>query len=113
MALILTTASRLSCPHQGTVQLAAGRTQLTVDGKPALARSDVMGRPIAGCTTPASNTTKPCTTVVSVLAGESLLLSAGGPKVLTADARGMTDGLSGGPVQWSVTSAGQTKLEAS
>jgi hypothetical protein len=33
--------------------------------------------------------------------------------VLTTDAQGLTDGLAGGPVQWSVQSAGHTSLEAS
>jgi hypothetical protein len=51
--------------------------------------------------------------VTSVLAGEALHLSAGGMPVLTADAKGLTDGLAGGPVQWSVQSAGHTSLEAS
>ncbi len=114
MALILTTASRLGCPHGGTVQLTAGRTGLTVDGKPVLAKADVVGKAITGCSTVTSSTppTKQCLTVTSVIAGESLLLSVGGMKVLTADALGLTDGLVGGPVQWTVTSAGHTKLES-
>lgn len=114
MAQILTTASRLGCPHGGTVQLTAGRTALTVDGKPVLAKVDVVGKPISGCTTVPSSSppTNKCLTVTSVIGGESVLLSAGGMKVLTADAVGLTDGVVGGPVQWTVTSAGQTKLEA-
>lgn len=116
MPQILTTGSRLGCPHGGTVQLSAGRSQLTVAGKPVLAKPDVMGKSISGCATPTSSgppPTKQCTTVTSVIAGEAQLLSAGGMKVLTANALGLTDGLSGGPVQWTVTSAGQTLLEAS
>ncbi len=114
MALILTTASQLGCPHGGTVALTAGRTALTVDGKPVIAKVDVVGKPISGCSTVTSSSppTKQCLTVTSVIAGESLLLSVGGMKVLTADALGLTDGLVGGPVQWTVTSAGHTKLES-
>lgn len=112
MAHVLTTGSQLRCPHGGKVQLTAGRRQLTVDGKATLAKVDVTGKPISGCSTPASNTTKPCTTVVSVLAGESALLSVDGLNLLTANAQGLTDGVAGGPVRWNVTSAGHTKLEA-
>lgn len=112
MPQILTTDSRLGCPHGGSVQLSGGRTALTVDGKPVLAKIDVMGKLISGCTTPTSTSTKQCTAVTSVLAGESTRLSAGGMPVLTASALGLTDGINGGPVQWSVTSAGQSKLEA-
>ena len=112
MPKILTTGSQLGCPHGGSVQLSGGRTALTVDGKPALAKIDVMGKPISWCSTVASNSTKPCTAVTSVLAGESTVLSAGGMPVLTANALGLTDGLAGGPVQWTVKSAGQNRLEA-
>ena len=52
--------------------------------------------------TSSSSPTKQCLTVTSVIAGESLLLSVGGMKVLTADALGLTDGVVGGPVQWTV-----------
>lgn len=112
MPRILTTGSTLACPHGGSVQLTGGRSTLTVEGKPVLAKVDVVGKAISGCSTPASSSTKPCTTVTSVVAGESTALSAGGMAVLTASALGLTDGISGGPVQWSVSSAGQSKLEA-
>src|SRR5918998_2407809 len=113
MATILTTGSKLACPHGGSVQLSAGRTQLTVDGKPVLAKADVMGKPISGCTTVTNPQTgaKQCMTVATVLAGEAQHLSVGGMPVLTTQAKGLTDGSGPGPVQWSVQSAGQTKLE--
>jgi hypothetical protein len=115
MPTILTTASKLTCPHGGRVQLSAGRTQLSVNGKPVLAKADVMGKPISGCSTPTSPQagTKQCLTVTSVLAGEALHLSVAGMPVLTTQATGLTDGLAGGPVQWSVQSAGHTLLEGS
>jgi hypothetical protein len=115
MATVLTTGSTLACPHGGTVQLGAGRVQLTVGGRPVLAKADVMGAPISGCTTVTSPPagTKQCMTVTAVLAGEAQHLSAGGMPVLTTDATGLTDGVASGPVQWSVRSAGHTSLEAS
>jgi hypothetical protein len=115
MTQILTTGSKLACPHGGSVQPGAGRPQLTVGGSPVLAKADVLGSPISGCATVTDpqTGTKQCLTVTSVLAGEALHLSAGGMPVLTADAKGLTDGLAGGPVQWSVQSAGHTSLEAS
>jgi hypothetical protein len=115
MATILTTGSKLACPHGGSVQLSAGRTRLTVAGNPVLAKADVVGKPVSGCTTVTNPQagTKQCLTVVSVLAGEAQHLSVGGMPVLTTDAQGLTDGLAGGPVQWTVQSAGHTSLEAS
>jgi hypothetical protein len=115
MAEILTTGSKLTCPHGGSVQLSAGRTQLTIDGKPVLAKVDVMGKPVSGCSTVTNPQagTKQCLTVASVLAGEAQLLSVGGMPALTTSAQGLTDGLAGGPVQWSVQSAGHTLLEGS
>ena len=115
MTQILTTGSKLNCPHGGTVKLSSGRPQLTVDGKPVLAKRDVQDRPISGCATVTNpqTGTKQCLTVKSVLAGEAQHLSVGGLAALTADANGLTDGLAGGPVQWTVQSAGHTLLEAS
>lgn len=113
MGAVLTTGSQLACSHGGTVKLTKGRSALAVNGKPVLARADVVGATVSGCSTPQSNNTKPCLIVTSLLAGESTGLDVGGQKVLTATARGLTDGLTAaGPGQWSVRSAGQTKLEA-
>lgn len=114
MAMVLTTGSRLGCSHGGSVTLTGGRSALTVDGKPVLARLDVLGAVVSGCGTPATSSTKPCTAVTSLIAGEATRLSVGGQKVLTTGARGLTDGVSAdGPGQWSVQSAGHSKLGAS
>ncbi len=113
MSAVLTTGSQLACTHGGTVTLTNGRSALTVDSKPVLARGDVVGATVSGCSTPQSNTTKPCQSVTSLITGESTALTVGGQKVLTTNARGLTDGLTAaGPGQWSVRSAGQTNLEA-
>ncbi|MBD8059995.1 hypothetical protein IC607_13555 [Cellulomonas sp. JH27-2] len=118
MATVLTTGSQLQCAHGGSVTLTGGRSALKVDGKPVIARADVMGATISGCSTPTSSppapVTKPCLAVTSLIAGESTNLSAGGMKVLTTDARGLTDGIApDGPGQWSSKSAGHSKLSAS
>ncbi len=118
MATVLTTGSQLACSHGGSVRLTGGRSALAVDGKPVLARLDVMGAAISGCTTPppspANPSSKPCTTVTSLVAGEATTLAVGGQQVLTTNARGLTDGVAAdGPGQWSVRSAGHAKLEAS
>jgi hypothetical protein len=114
MATVLTTGSQLACSHGGSVTLSGGRAALTVNGKPVLARLDVVGRTVSGCPTPATSSSKPCTTVASLLAGESTRLTAGGQAVLTTDARGLTDGVTAGAFgQWSVRSAGHSTLEAS
>ena len=113
MATVLTTASQLACSHGGSVTLTGGRSLLTVGGKPVLARLDVVGKGVSGCITPDTSSTKRCTMVTSLLAGESSRLSAGGQAVLTTEARGLTDGISAdGPGQWSVRSAGHSMLEA-
>ena len=51
MALILTTAVPARLPARRHGQLTAGRTGLTVDGKPVLAKVDVVGKAISGCAT--------------------------------------------------------------
>ncbi|MBO3084867.1 hypothetical protein [Cellulomonas fengjieae] len=114
MATVLTVGSQLACAHGGSVTLTGGRTALTVGGRAALARLDVLGATISGCGTPATSSTKPCLAVTSLLAGEATKLSVGGHKVLTTDARGLTDGVSAdGPGQWSVRSAGHSSLVTS
>ena len=114
MATVLTTQSQLACSHGGSVSLSGGRSALTVGGKPVLAKLDVVGKSVSGCGTPATSSTKPCTTVTSLLVGEATRLTADGQRVLTTNARGLTDGVSAdGPGQWGVRSAGHSKLEAS
>lgn len=109
---VLTTGSQLACAHGGQLRVHSRQSKLAVDGKPVLLFSDLAGTPISGCGTPASSSTKPCTTVVSALAGQSSTLAVDGTPVLTEQARGLTDGVSPQGPTWSVRSAGQTKLVA-
>lgn len=110
MGAVLTTGSQLRCAHGGTVSVGVGRAALTVGGRPVLARADVVGRPVSGCSTPSTSSSKPCTTVTSLVAGEATTLTAGGQAVLLASAQGLTDGVP--PGTWSVGSAGHALLEA-
>lgn len=113
MPALLTTAARVMCNHGGTVTLTAAHRTLSVDGAPVLVKADLVGATVTGCATPQSNSTKPCLTVTSVLAGESRSLTVAGAAAMSAAAQGLTDGVTAaGPGQWSVSST-QSKLVAS
>ena len=109
MPFVLTSASVLSCGHQGKFVLVPSQTKLKVDGNPVLVEGDLEKATIAGCTTPAPG--KLCTKVSSVIVGVAITMAVDGKKVLLDTAMGLTDGVPA-PAPWSVTSAGQTKLQA-
>ena len=109
---LITTGSQLACGHGGSVSLSSRQGKLTIDGKSVLLRSDLPGASVRGCGTVNSNTTKQCTTVVSVLGGASATVTVDGVAALTAAAQGLTDGIAGGPGTWNVRSAGQSKWVA-
>jgi hypothetical protein len=111
MPNVLTVGSSVQCAHSGTVTLKGSQTQLTVDGQAVLVDGDLDKASIAGCKVVASNTTQPCKTVTGVLVGKSTTLSVGGKPAMLDTAMGTTDGVSPAP-QWTVVSAGQTKLQA-
>jgi hypothetical protein len=117
MAAILTTGSTLVCPHGGTVSVGAGRSKLTVGGKPVLAQADVMGATVSGCTTPLvtppGTPSKPCQLVTSVMAGPTPKVTVDGQPVLLDTARGLTDGVAPVPGTWRVQSAGHAKATVS
>ena len=107
---VLTTASTLMCAHGGRLSLSTTQTRLTAATRPVLLSTDLPGATISGCATPASTSTKPCTAVTSVISGASTALEVSGTPVLTAQARGLTDGLAPAPGTWNVSDAGQTVL---
>lgn len=87
------------------------QTTVTVQGAPVLRETDLIGAPIVGCAQPPTVSSKPCTTVVSVLPGGSApKVAAGGMPVHVASLSGMTDGVPPGTV--SVMSPGQTTVQA-
>lgn len=115
MPAVLTTGSNLTCAHGGRVSLRSRQSKLEVAGHPVLLQTDLVGASITGCPTPvaSSPTTKPCQTVVSVLAGPTPKLTVNGTPALLANARGLTDGLDPAPGTWSVQTAAQTKATVS
>ncbi|MBH0053130.1 MULTISPECIES: hypothetical protein [unclassified Salinibacterium] len=115
--LVLTKSSLLVCSHPTPGVGIANNglaSSLIVGGSPALLVGDLVGASVAGCTQATSNTTKPCTIVVTVAAGSAATkLTVGGLAVLFDSAAGITDGL---PVvvppatNFSVSDAKQSKL---
>ena len=111
MPAVLTTAATLKCSHGGTLQVSASNSQLEADGKPVLVEADLLAATVPDC--PNKNTSAgqtPCLTV-TVLLGKSLNLTVAGQPVLLESATGLTTSVP--PGTWSVSSAGQSLLEAS
>ena len=113
MPKVLTEGSTLTCLHEGQVQLAPSQSLLKVGGQAVLVQGDLEGKPISGCTTPASQSSKPCMTVVAMSVGAAISLKVGGQPVLLETASGTTDGVTPAPTnRWRVRTAGQAKLGA-
>jgi hypothetical protein len=108
MPAVLTTASKLVCPHGFDMLATPGAAMLTVDGNPVLVRADLLTATFA-CAASGPGI-KPCTKVASIDAGLSGTLRIRDEPAALATALGTTDG--NPPTPWRVTSAGQTKLEA-
>jgi hypothetical protein len=109
MSKALTTASDVECGHQGAVQVSSS-AKLTIGGNAVLIASGVVGSSVAHCATPASSTTSPCMTVLSVLPTSlAQKLTVGGLPVVLDTLSGLTDGKPPGSLQ---SSAGQSKLAA-
>lgn len=112
MPKVLTQGSVLTCAHQGKIQVTASQSLLKIDGQAVLVQGDLEGKTISGCSTPATPTSKPCTSVVSMTVGAATMIKVGGKAVLLETAMGMTDGVTPAPTNiWQVQSAGQTKLD--
>src|SRR5262249_50836766 len=113
MPLILTEKTLFQCTHGMTFKLAAKRPAvLTVDGVPCLTKGDLDGAVITGtCGIAPSSTVKPCASIVSAVAGGSLVLAAGDSLAIDESVSGMTDGSIGGaPVTYTVSRAAQAVL---
>ncbi len=112
MPAVLTESSTLKCVHQGSVQLRAGQSKLTVNGSKVLVAGDLAGATISTCLlTPPPATNVKCATVASAIAGVALKLKVDGKGVLLESVQGQTSGtVAGTPQTWSVQNPGQTKL---
>jgi hypothetical protein len=113
MAKVITGKSKITCAHQGTVTFTPGQQLLKVGERAVLVAADISSGVVTGCTTPTTNTTKPCTKVISLLTGATTKFTVGNQPVLLETARGLTDGLTQQPTgnTWSVQSAEQTELD--
>jgi hypothetical protein len=114
MGAALTESSTVTCQNNGSVRLSAGQSKLTVDGNKVLVDGDLSGASISACTTVTDPNTAAlqCATVSSAMGGVAGKLKVSGKGVLLESIQGLTQGTVGGaPQQWSVQSAGQTKLK--
>jgi hypothetical protein len=100
MPQLVTRNAKIQCTHQGSVVLKPGQMTADAKGGSLLCEPDLVGAPIQGCTQPASSTTKPCTSVVSVSpGGASLTVTAGGKPVYLSTLVGITDGVPPGMIR--------------
>lgn len=109
---ILTTNAVIKCSHGGQVTIVPRPGRLVAQLGTVLCEGDLVGAPIVGCLQPASQSTKPCTAVISTTPGASVtptLLVAGRPAYTNA-LSGVTDGVP--PGQLLVISPGQAHLIA-
>ncbi len=111
MGLVLTSGAVIMCSHGGTVRPVPSQSKLTIDGQPVLVVADLAGATVVGCTNidPRAGLA-PCVTTISATAGQARSLTVGGQPVLLEDAQGRTS--STPPGDFSVRSAGQTKVDA-
>ena len=118
MSLVLTEKSALACANEGTVQLTATQSKLSVAGAKVLVTGDLASAPITGCQIvpappPPGPVSSKCLTIVSVEGGVSEKLKVAGKGVLLETVHGKTSGILQNNVQtWSVQNAGQSKLKA-
>jgi hypothetical protein len=117
MADVLTTSSTVGCGHGSSEVATSSTAKLKVEGSPVLLKSSIENQSVkpGTCATPISQTSKKCTTVKSVTAGEATKLKAGGAAAMLATLKGSTDGMVGGttPQLLLKATANQSKLTAS
>ena len=111
MPPLVTSKATILCPHGGRVALVPRQSQVLVQGAPVLCEPDLVGAAIAGCAQPASQSTKPCTLVVSTHPGSSSpKVRVGGRPAYLATLSGVTDGVPSGAI--TVVDPGQTAVQA-
>jgi hypothetical protein len=118
MPAVLTMASEVLCgtaiptpPQHGGRVSVSSTAKLTVDGQPVLVKDSILGKSVAGCTTPndSSKSLKTCLSVSSITNGEATKLTTGGKQVMLDTCAGATDGNPPGTVP---ADAKQDKLTA-
>lgn len=101
--------STVKCGHDPGKVVTSPSPKLKVSGQPVLVKLGILLKPVGGCSTALTASTKPCSSVLSVITGEALKLKVGGMPVMLDTISGTTDGLPPGTVP---ATAGQTKLKA-
>ncbi len=106
MPEVLTTASRITCTHGGTIS-PSGAAKIKVNGSPVILAAGVAGKPVppgppappppppaTPCAVPTdpNTATKSCTSVISVTDGKASKLKVNGQPVLLQSLGGVTDG---------------------
>jgi hypothetical protein len=110
---LITTSAVIQCSHLGTVTILPRPGRLVADFGTVLCEGDLVGATVVGCKTPISQSTKPCTAVISTAPGSTtpkMLVGVGLRPAYTSALQGVTDGVP--PGQLVVISPGQTKLLA-
>lgn len=103
MPKVITEQAVIRCAHGGIIQPQPfGPAKLRVDGKRVLVERDLLGASI-NC----PNIIKPCLRITSITDGLATRFKIGDQHLLLETAKGLTDG----PIQWTVISAGQNKFE--
>jgi len=97
MAFVLTTSSNVTCGHAGKVTTVSA-AKLTINGSAVLVKSDIDGKAVSACSTPAASdasgpTAKACTSVSSVDSGTAQKLTVGSVPVMLDTLSGTTDGM--------------------
>lgn len=110
--LVLTTASTVSCDHQGTLTPQGLQDVLLCDGAPVLVQGDLAGASIGSCTLTTSQSSKTCTTAAGATSGASTVLKVNAVGVLLESASGQVDGFPPTPSGFSTTAAGHSVLES-
>lgn len=114
MGSVLTTDSQITCGHEGKVSTTS-QSKLKVKNASVLVSSDVQGKSVSAtppdkCVTQLTSSTKPCSSVLTIIKGAATKLKVHNDAVLLADAlKGTTDGNPPGSLS---ATAGQTKLTA-
>ena len=104
---LLVLPALLTCGHAGLVRQEASQRFVRIGGAPVLVRPDPERVDIATCPIPVATGTKPCKTTLRLQEGYSRFVFVSGIPVCCEDARGRTDGLPAGAVDYHVVSPGQ------
>jgi hypothetical protein len=115
-AAVVVRAGSLACSHQGSATVLSVSSRLTVEGKGVLLKGQESNLDFAGCinqTTSSPSSPAPCVSDAAT-AGVATKLTVGGTAVLLALASGTTHPkvTPAAIGTWSVSGAGQNKLNA-